>query len=43
MGTRVTPCAIPDAWPPSGTVEFIRREIGLDAASIAAAAEKGII
>ena len=41
MGTRVTPCAIPDAWPPSGTVEFIRGEIGLDAASIAAAAERG--
>jgi len=42
MGTRVTPCAIPDAWPPSGTVEFIRGEIGLDAASIAAAAERGL-
>jgi transketolase len=42
MGTRVTPCAIPDEWPPSGTVDFIRGEIGLDAASIAAAAERGL-
>ena len=38
-GTKVVPCAIPDAWPPSGTVEFIRREIGLDAETIARAAE----
>lgn len=41
LGTRVTPCAIPDEWPPSGSVAYIRGQIGLDAVSIAAAAEEG--
>lgn len=41
LSVRVVPAAIPDAWPPSGTVEFIRKEIGLDAEAIAARALAG--
>ena len=39
LGTRIRPAAIPDQWPPSGTIEYIRGEIGLDPLSIAALAE----
>ncbi len=37
---RILPAAIPDAWPPSGSTDFIRKEIGLTAESIAELALK---
>jgi transketolase len=35
LGTRLRPLGVPDRWAPAGTVDYIRGELGLDAAAIA--------
>lgn len=35
LGTRVRRLGVPDAWAPAGSLEHVRRELGLDAAGIA--------
>jgi len=37
IGTRLHRLGIPDAWPPAGSLDYIRRQIGLDADHIVAA------
>ena len=36
-GTRLRRLGVPDSWAPAGSLDYIRRELGLDAAGIAAA------
>lgn len=38
LGARLRALGVPDAWAPAGPVEYIRRQLRLDAAGIAAAA-----
>jgi transketolase len=35
--TRLVPLGVPDRWAPAGTLDYIRVQLGLDAAGIAAA------
>jgi len=35
VGTRLRRLGVPDAWAPAGSLDYIRGELGLDAASIA--------
>lgn len=37
IGTRLAPLGVPDRWAPAGTLDYIRSELGLDAAGIAEA------
>ncbi|MDO8209601.1 transketolase family protein [Conexibacter sp. CPCC 206217] len=38
LGTRVVRTGVPDVWPPSGRLPYIREQLGLDAAGLAALA-----
>jgi transketolase len=34
LGTRLVSAGVPDVWPPAGSLDYIRRELGLDAESL---------
>jgi len=40
VGTRIRALGVPDRWADAGSLAYIRRQLGLDAEAIAAAAER---
>jgi transketolase len=41
LGTRLTSAGVPDAWPPSGSIGYLRQQLGLTGEALAALASEG--